>query len=87
MMLILASTAVDSLVVKSQCGKIQPRFCPPCARTHTHTRADVMLVSELPASVFSLAAIYGDLTEEVLLMLTMAAAGDQKPWRDRRFSL
>ncbi len=36
---ILASTAVDSLVVKSQCGKIQPRFrFPP--PTHTHTQAD-----------------------------------------------
>lgn len=50
-----------------------------------------MLVSELPGGVFSLAAIYGDLTEvtaqEVLLTLTVAAAGDREPWRGGRFSL
>lgn len=65
MTLILASTRVDSLVVKSQCGKIQPRFRPPLTHTHTHPLmcADVMLVSQLLAGMFSLAAIYGDLTE------------------------
>lgn len=91
MTLILASAGVDSLVVKSQCGKIQPRFRPPLTHTHTLMCADVMLVSQLLAGMFSLAAIYGDLTEvtaqEVLLMLTVAAAGDREPSRGGRFSL
>ncbi len=65
--------------------------CTPTPPPHTHKCTDVMLVSELPAGVFSLAVIYGDLTEvtaqDVLLMLTVAAAGDREPWKGGRFSL
>ncbi len=65
--------------------------CTPTPPPHTHKCTDVMLVSELPAGVFSLAVIYDDLTEvtaqDVLLMLTVAAAGDREPWRGGRFSL
>jgi len=57
----------------------------------THTLADVMLVLQLLVGMFSLAAIYGYLTEvtaqEVLLMLTAATAGDREPLSGGRFSL
>lgn len=63
----------------------------PLSHTHTLMCADVMLVSQLLTGMFSLATIYGDLTEvtaqEVLLMLTVAAAGDREPSRGGRFSL
>jgi len=50
-----------------------------------------MLVLQLLVGMFSLAAIYGYLTEvtaqEVLLMLTAATAGDREPLSGGRFSL
>lgn len=49
-------TGVDGLVVKSHSGKIDT---PPLAPTNC---ADVMAVSDLLTGVFSLAAIYVDLT-------------------------
>lgn len=63
----------------------------PLTNTHTLMCADVMLVLQLLVGMFSLAAIYGYLTEvtaqEVLLMLTAATAGDRGPSRGGRFSL